>query len=106
MALPAKNRLTLSQRSTFKGRKVVQDGFTVIANSQKGILKAAVVVSKKTAKKATDRNRIKRLVSESIRTNLQRIKFEGEIVVIITRNLAHLKKDQMDVKLLGIINKL
>ncbi len=106
MALPSKNRLTLSAHNALKGKRIIRNEFTVIASPKKGILKAAIVVSKKTAQKAVDRNRIRRLATEAIRTNLQKIHFQGEIIVIITKNMAHLTKNQVESKLVGAINKL
>lgn len=106
MALPYKNRLTLSVRSAFRGKRIKKDGFTIIVKFRKGIFKAAIVVSKKTAQKATDRNRIRRLFTESIRTNLQKIRFQGEIMIIVTKNMANLTKNQIETKLISTINKL
>ena len=104
--LPAKNRLKLTFKVPFKGRRLTSEEFIAVANKKKGVFKSAVVISKKVAAKAVDRNRIRRLVTESIRTNLGDIKFEGELIVIVKKNIANLKKHQVEQKVLELIAKL
>ena len=106
--LPKKNRLILSRYTDYpKGKKRIStSGFELIAQSRKGVLKTAIVVSKKTAKKAVERNRIKRLISERIRKNLDNIKFEGKLAIIVKENIASLKQAQIEEKIVKLINKL
>src|SRR3989338_6900913 len=58
--------------------------------------KPKVVISKKTVKKATDRNRIKRIIRQALDSlNLK----DGQITVIIKKNIANLKMEQVKQKL-------
>jgi len=43
------------------------------------------VISKKISKKAVDRNRIKRLLSEAVKMNLGKIKSQGNKIVFLTK---------------------
>lgn len=92
--LPASNRLKLSSRSKtdlFKGRKFEFKQFRVIF--KKGSrLKAAIIVSKKVVPKAHERNRIKRVITEALRTQLE---IKGEVIIIVKENIAKLKTDQV-----------
>ncbi len=104
--LPAKNRLNLSFASNNQvlgKQKLSSDEFRLIAKVRPDVFKAAVVVSKKVAPKAVDRNRIKRLISEALRG--QAI-FKGELLVIVKKNIAPLKKDEVKDRLFKLFNKL
>ncbi len=62
-----------------------------------------MVVTKKVAPRAVDRNRIKRLVFESLR-KLDML--EGELVVVVKKNLAKLKMQEIQLKLKREISRL
>ena len=67
-----------------------------------GLPKAAVVVSKNVAKKAVDRNRIKRIIREAQRkVNLP----VSNYTVIVKKNIADLKTDQVKELLIKHLNK-
>lgn len=106
--LPSKNRLSLSKNKTnlLAGKRVESDQFRLIARREKGIFKTATVVSKKVAARAVDRNRIRRLITEAINTNLGEIKFQGFLIVIAKQNIAEFKKNQIESKILKLIEKL
>ena len=70
------------------------------------VFKTAIVVSKKVAAKAVERNRTRRIVAQSIRTNLDDINFEGELVIIVKKNLSELKTPQITKLMLNLIHKL
>lgn len=61
--------------------------------------KSSVVVSKNVAKKAVDRNRIKRVVKEALR----QLKLREQPTIIIRTNLANLKTQQIKDKLAKLI---
>jgi len=106
--LPAKNRLSLSKNKTnlLAGKRVESDQFRLIARREKGIFKTATIVSKKVAARAVDRNRIRRLIAEAISTNLGEIEFQGFLIVIAKQNIAEFKKNQIESKILKLIEKL
>lgn len=60
--------------------------------------KITIKVSKRIAKKAVDRNRIRRIIKEAIK----RLKLEGELAIIVRRNLTNLKTQEVE----QILNKL
>lgn len=102
--LPSFNRLNLShlKRADLGGRKVQSEEFVLISKAT-GIFKLAVTVSKKVAPRAVDRNRIKRIVTESLRN--QSI-YNGELIVIVKKNISNLKKDEVENKLIKLIKKI
>ena len=106
--LPFKNRLSLSgfKTNSLGGKRVENEQFRLIAKREKGIFKTATVVSKKVAARAVDRNRIRRLVTEAIHTNLDKIKFQGFLIVIAKQNIAEFKKNQIESRILKLIEKL
>lgn len=78
MALPRENRLPLRferDRLTKEGKTVYSKYFTLVyAASSVAIPRFAILVSKKTAKLAVDRNKIKRLSSSLIQSRLLQLK--------------------------------
>ena len=103
--LPAKNRLKLSfpqNKAIWQGAKIESDEIQLIISKKSATFKTATVVSKKVAPKAVDRNRIKRLVAESLRDQNRNV----QIIVIVKKNIAHLKKNQVKAKLTGMLQKL
>jgi len=101
--LAAKNRLNLSIVSikNFKGKRLTSDQFTVLFKPGSNAFKAAITVSKKVAPKAVDRNKIKRRIAEALREQ----KITGELIVIVNKNIAHLKTRDIQGKLLQLIKK-
>ena len=106
--LPFKNRLSLSgfKTNSLGGKRVENEQFRLIAKREKGIFKTATVVSKKVAARAVDRNRIRRLITEVIREHIGGIKFQGFLTVIAKQNIAKFKKNQIESKILKLIDKL
>jgi len=74
-----------------------------IITTQKRFTKNAdiiVVVSKKVAKKATERNRIKRIIKEAIRSlGYQKMGLN----IIVKRNIADLKSSQVKSRLVNLV---
>lgn len=93
--LPAKNRLNLSGRN-HKGRVLtrrLESRDLLIRLEEANNFKAAVVVSKKVAKKATDRNRIRRLLTEALNEYID--KTSAHLVVYAKKNFADKKKEDV-----------
>ena len=67
-----------------------------------GLLKASIVVSKNVAKKAVDRNRIKRIIKEAQRVIGPKA---ASYSVIVKKNIADLKTDQVKELLIKHLNK-
>lgn len=103
--LPKKSRLNLAknhQTSAFLGKRIRAEGFDVIYK-ELAYLKAAVVVSKKIAPKAVDRNRIKRLISEALKDEKT---FKGGLLFIAKVNFAQLKQYEVDLKIKNILKRI
>ncbi len=68
------------------GKAVRSNMFTIkwTKNSHRKNARVSVVVSKKIFKKAVSRNRIRRRVYEYVRTNLEKLNDNYDIVVIVT----------------------
>lgn len=91
--LPKKNRLNLSNKedkSEFKALFELSEIKVKHKNSQEK--KGAVVVSKAVAKKATDRNRIKRTILEAFKKS----SIVGEFIFIVKKNIASTKAQDHD----------
>src|SRR3989344_4756478 len=104
--LPSKNRLKLSHefKNRFSGAKrASSDEFLLIARRKQAGFKLAVIISKKVAPKAVDRNRSRRIVSEALRGQSV---FFGELLVIVNKNIARFKTEEVYKKLSSLILKL
>lgn len=66
------------------GKRAKGRGFAVRAKENgTEVSRFGVVVSKKVSLKATERNRIRRIISEAIRTGLQEIKAGWDVSIIV-----------------------
>lgn len=101
--LPKKNRLNLSKKGDdkFKGSKIFGEDFNFIYKKS-NYFKAAIVISKKVAPRAVDRNRIKRIISEALRGQ----KLKGELIIFVKKNISNFKKQEIDDKIQRIIGKI
>lgn len=99
--LPKKNRLNLKTKEGFRGKRIFSEDLTLIYSSA-NYFKGAVVVSKKVAPKAVDRNRIKRLVMESLKGK----NAKAQCVFIVNKNLAGLKKDEVEIKVKELLRQI
>lgn len=95
-------RLNLSKISfkKFGGQKKSDDIFDIRVKKA-DFLKVAVTVSKKTASKAVDRNRIRRVITEA----LKRLDIKGEIIVTVKKNISDLKFSDVQNKLANLLEK-
>lgn len=93
----------MSTPQSSRKSKVSGENFLLTFRPKGKVFQAAVVVTKKVAPRAVDRNRIKRLVFESLR-KLDMI--EGELVVVVKKNLAKLKTQEIQLKLKREISRL
>ncbi len=91
--LAKKNRLILSKRNPTNLAKRIESGsFVLKFKSTQGPFKAAIVVSKKVAKKAVDRNRIKRTISEAIQKTIVP---NLDLVIIVKENIKSKKSPEI-----------
>lgn len=109
--LPAKFRL--SKKTDFnetktKGKLFKSLNFSLIAYNRKDKLnsKFGFIISKKISKRAVDRNRLKRILSEVVRNNLGEIKKGYNIVILAKQKMLKISKSEMEKEFLGLINKL
>lgn len=103
--LPPKNRLLLKNNNRKKlTQRIVGSQFTLLFNKKKEKeLKAAIIVSKKVAPRAVDRNRIKRMVSQSLGDKL---KTAAEIIIVVKTNVADLKNNEITDKINQLFSKI
>ena len=78
------------------GQKVKSEDFNLIFKKADCNLKTKIVISRKVASKAVDRNRIKRLFREVLRANKGENK---ELVIIVKRNLSSFKRQDIQSKM-------
>jgi len=102
--LPSKNRLKLKRGHTRKfTAKVESTDFVIKIGGNRDYFRAAVVVSKDTAKKAVDRNRIRRLLT----TALKKLETKNlEMVVIVKKNIAGQKEAEVRKNLGSLLKKI
>ncbi len=65
----------------------------------------AIIISKKIAKKAVDRNRVKRQISEIIRQRLAKIKTGFDLVIIVKKDVLDQSSDVLAKELDGLLGK-
>lgn len=97
-SVPALQSKNLEQ----KVAKIWGEDFTLIVKKGTPKTKFTIVVSKKVAKLAVDRNRIKRLFKEALRSlNYQ----DQDLAIIVRKNIAGHKMDQVKGALKKLIEK-
>lgn len=101
--LPSRNRLNLAHTDKKIGIRLNDKELTLVYTKKPGKLKAAVIVSKKVAKLAVDRNRIRRTITEALSAIDS---LEGEIVVIAKKNIKSAKSTIIKARLVDLINKI
>ena len=87
----------------FPTKKAVSNDLVLIFRGKPGAFKLTIVVTKKIAPRAVDRNRIKRLLKEAFRKPTQ---LEGEVKLIVKSNISGLKLDDVLKKLELLLAKI
>ena len=107
--LPARNRAPraffteLRARGT-NAKKLEGAEFEIFFEKGGSPLKVGITVSKKITKKAVARNRIKRIVAESLKDEIG--KLGGKLLIIVKKDISGLKMAQVKGKVLGVLQKL
>lgn len=107
--LPRDNKLTRKDIHSVLdgGKRVTHEGVTLVYKKTKnGTLRFAVVVSSKTDKRATKRNRVKRCMREAIRSYLQKIPVSFDGVFFIKRVPDKITTDTCTLLLSGLFEKI
>jgi len=107
--LPKQHRLPASQfQSVFRsGQKIFADDFVCILQKSSGnVSRFAFVVSTKVAKYAIDRNRMKRVLRESVHHLLTTIRPGYDIVFVAKKNFAMKKEKDIEQIVRGLYSKL
>ena len=94
--------MTSSQAKDPKAKSTSDHDLTLIYRDGGEDLKKTLVIAKKVAPLAVDRNRIRRLFAEAARGK----NLTGEMVVVVKRNIAHLKSGQLKARLDKLLIKL
>lgn len=102
--LPSYSRLNLAHTDqSEKSIKVSDKNLVLVYRENPGKFKAAAIVSKKVAKLAVDRNRIKRIIIEAIGEISM---LEGEYIVIAKNNIKEEKSTNIKTQLENLIKKI
>ena len=107
--LPARNRapraLFTMLRARDRNTKKLEGGeFEIFFRKGSYPPKVGIVVSKRIAKKAVLRNRIKRTVSAAINDELDQI--GGQLLIVVKSDISMLKTDDVKKKIFGVLEKL
>ena len=109
LMLPARNRAPrdLFTKLRIRGsnaKKLETAEFEIFFEKGDSPLKVGIAVGKRIAKKAVSRNRIKRVVSESLKEQLDQI--GGKLLIVVKKDISMLKTGQVKEKVLGLLQKL
>ena len=109
MALNKKNRLKKKRdfEEVFKKGKAVKGSFLFIKYRKNalGIPRLGFVVSAKVARKAVERNKIRRILSESARAIISRLD-SYDVIVFVTSKTALADKKGIADDFLGVLKKI
>ena len=78
-------RKTNDFKRVFKNGKGVQaeNIFVKVRLNKEETIRVGIIVSKKVAKKAVDRNRIRRILSEALQTHIGKVKQGCDIILVV-----------------------
>lgn len=107
--LPARNRapralFTKLRARGSNARKLGGSEFEIFFEKGDSLLKVGIVVSKRIAKKAVPRNRIKRIVSEALKEQLDQI--GGRLLIVVKKDISMLKTDEVKRELEKLLGRL
>ena len=107
--LPARNRAARALFTMLRARdrntkKLEGAEFEIFFRGGSYPVKVGIVVSKRIAKKAVLRNRIKRTVSAAIKDELDKI--GGQLLIVVKSDISMLKTDDVKKKIFGVLEKL
>jgi ribonuclease P protein component len=110
MALPKQYRLTRQKEfeKVYDSGKTVRNSFLFIKFLKDQSLKNSkfgIVVSAKVSKKATVRNRIRRQISEVIRTNLDRVAKNVNVVIVTNSKIVDKEFTEIEKVVLKLLKK-
>jgi len=92
-----------------KGRLYQSPLFGLLVLKKRADRKIGFLISKKVSKRAVDRNRIRRLLAESVRVNLKNMKNEVWVVFLVKKRMLGMKFEETEkevgkmMKIVGII---
>lgn len=108
--LPRLNRLTKKKdfEETYQQGKAVGGNFLLIKTkpNQEKQTRIGIVVSKKVAKKATERNKLKRRIREIVRKKNTKDKLGGDIVIIAKKPSAKASYRELEADWENVLSKL
>jgi len=76
-----------------------------VAEARTDALRLGVVASKRTFRRAVDRNRAKRLLREAFRLNRSRVEGKGDLVIIARRRILDVKCQAVERELMWLLKK-
>ena len=109
LMLPTRNRAPRALFTELRARgtnakKLEGAEFEIFFEKGSVPAKVGIVVSKRTAKKAVSRNRIKRIVAEAIKDELDQI--GGQLLIVVKSDISMLKVADVKERIVKIIKKL
>ena len=109
LMLPARSRAPRALFAKLRARganakKLEGAEFEIFFEKGGSPIKVGIAVGKRISKKAVSRNRIKRIVAESLRDEIDKI--GGELLVVVKKDISGLKTGQVKEKLIGMLQKL
>ena len=109
LMLPARKRAPRALFTKLRARganakKLESTEFEIFFEKGGSPLKVGIAVGKRIARKAVSRNRIKRIVAESLRDESDKI--GGELLIVVKKDISGLKTGQVKEKLIGMLQKL
>ncbi len=102
-------RLSTDFQNVFAARRTVVGRLMVIwvgTESEESRLRLGVVASKRTFRRAVDRNRAKRLLREAFRLNKASISLKCDLVIVARRRILGVKCADVERELVWLVNKI
>jgi len=80
-------------------------GLVVLKKEDSNISRFAFIISRKISKKAVVRNKIRRLLAESVRINLEKIKKGYDFLFLVKKDMVGLKFDEVKKEVDKVLKK-
>ncbi len=103
--LPQQHRLSKDKEIDLVKKEGVlhrSKNFGLLVLDNKDVFKAGIIVSKKVYKKATDRNRSRRLIREALRQILPEVSNNVYVLFLVNRNLINADLNEIKKDILAV----
>ena len=95
----------LRQKGKFEGGPLF--GISWLKNDDEEVNRFGFIISKKISKRAVDRNKIKRWLSEAVKKNLEEVKDKGlKVVFLVKKTVMGKKVEEVETEAVKMLQKI